>query len=570
MKKNDIAKPYIRAAYKHNRLGILTVILLTVLDGTFSPLMSVMLQEFVDTASGSGHFTILQLLVITLALTAAIALLSLLMREAVSHCLYRMDYQYRDKLFADLSRKNIASFASENTSTYISMLSTDADKVRTDYFDAIPGITSWTVALLSSLVLMLYYSWQLALVSIAFSALPILVSVAMGGIMEKQEKRVSTENGKFVGMVKDLLTGFSVVKSFRAEKETAGLYNKQNGETVRAKFHRYRSSKLIDTFSSISSFVMQFGIILVGAFFATRGWMTPGAVVAYMQLSGMLVTAISRLPAILAERRAARGLITKAAEALADNAEKSCGQNVKTLGSGIECRDLRFGYEAEKDVLQGVNLHFAPGKSYAVVGASGSGKSTILNLLLGGYDTYRGSITVGGTEMREIAPDSLYELLSIIQQNVFVFDATIEENITMFKSFPEAAIQSAIRRSGLEALVAEKGRAYRCGENGCNLSGGERQRISIARCLLKNTQVLLMDEATAALDAQTALNVTNAILDVDGLTRIIVTHKLDEAILKRFDEILVVRGGKIAEHGVYDTLMTDKGYFYALCSVSEG
>lgn len=457
MKKTDAAKPYIQAAFKNNHFRVLLIVLTVALESVFSPLMAVMLQEYVDTASGTGHFTVVQLLLITLGLTGALALVGLLLREVVSHCLYRMDFQYREKLFGELSRKNISSFGKENTADYISMLTSDADKVRTDYFAAISSITRYLVFFFASLALMLYYSWQLALVSMAFSALPILVSVAMGGKMERQEKRVSQENGRFVAMIKDLLTGFSVVKSFQAEKETTRLYNKQNGETVRTKYHRYRSSMLIHTVSEIAGFVMQCGIILVGAYFATLGWMSPGAVVAYMQLSGMLVSPLISLPDVLANRKAARGLIEKAAQALAVNGEKTGGKAVRGLGSGIFCRDLHFGYEEGKDILQGVNLRFEPGKSYAIVGVSGSGKSTVLNLLLGGYDSYRGSITMDGTEMRETDPDSLYELVSIIQQNVFVFDATIEENITMFKKFPEEAIRQAIRFSGLEALVDEKG-----------------------------------------------------------------------------------------------------------------
>jgi ABC-type multidrug transport system fused ATPase/permease subunit len=209
------------------------------------------------------------------------------------------------------------------------------------------------------------------------------------------------------------------------------------------------------------------------------------------------------------------------------------------------------------------------GKKYAVVGASGSGKSTLLNLLMASYSHYNGSIYYDDVELKNISGEQLYEIESIIQQNVFVFNATIIENITMFRDFPQEEVQRAIRLSGLSALIEEKGEGYLCGENGCGLSGGEKQRISIARSLLKQSQVLLVDEATASLDAETAYHVSSAILDLQGITAIVVTHALDEALLKRYDTILTMKNGQIIEEGSFDALIEKKGYFYSLFTISQ-
>ena len=212
---------------------------------------------------------------------------------------------------------------------------------------------------------------------------------------------------------------------------------------------------------------------------------------------------------------------------------------------------------------------FEAGKAYAVVGASGSGKSTLLNLLTLPGMAYQGQILLDGTELRTIAPEALYEAASVIQQNVFVFNASIRDNVTMFRNFPPEELAQAIRRAHLEPLLAERGEGYLCGENGSGLSGGEKQRISIARSLLKRSSILLADEATAALDAQTAHQVTSDILSLSGVTRIIVTHTLDQTALRRCDGILVLKDGCIAESGTFDALMAQKGYFYALYTVSQ-
>ena len=182
---------------------------------------------------------------------------------------------------------------------------------------------------------------------------------------------------------------------------------------------------------------------------------------------------------------------------------------------------------------------------------------------------YQGSIRLDGTELRDVLPESLYAVMSVIQQNVFVFNASIRDNVTMFRAFPQDALDDAIAHAHLTGLLAERGEAYRCGENGVGLSGGEKQRISIARTLLKKSSVLLADEATAALDAKTAHAVTSDLLDLTGMTRIIVTHNLEASALRRFDRILVMKDGRIEETGTFDELMAGKGYFYALFTVSQ-
>lgn len=152
---------------------------------------------------------------------------------------------------------------------------------------------------------------------------------------------------------------------------------------------------------------------------------------------------------------------------------------------------------------------------------------------------------------------------------MFVFDASIRENITMFRDFPAADVDDAIALSGLSELIAQHGENYQCGENGRGLSGGEKQRISIARSLLQKSSVLLADEATAALDAQTAYQVTDDILKLDGITRIIVTHALAGPLIRQYDGIIVLKDGRIVENGTFEDLMEQKGYFYALYTIAQ-
>ena len=336
------------------------------------------------------------------------------------------------------------------------------------------------------------------------------------------------------------------------------------------KKHRRKVSTIISCIGSVTGITAQLGVFLIGAFLALSGHnITPGMLIAFVNLMNFVIQPIATVPGILANRKAALALIDKLAEALHSNVRSEgisvCGE----LQNGIEIKDLSYAYDTDKTVLHNINTYFESGKSYALVGPSGSGKSTLLNLLMASTNQYTGEILYDETELREISSESLYELVSMIQQNVFVFNSSIRDNITMFHDFNSSETDRAISLSGLDMLIQKHGEDYKCGENGNALSGGEKQRISIARSLLRKSPVLLVDEATAALDAETAFHVTSSILNLEGLTRIVVTHALDETLLKKYDKILTLKDSRIVESGCFDELMEQKGFFYSLYTISQ-
>lgn len=370
--------------------------------------------------------------------------------------------------------------------------------------------------------------------------------------------------------VKDALSGFAVMKSFKAEAELGQIFLGVTRDVEEAKRRKETLSSLIQSMGMIAGIVAQMAVFVLGAYLALSGrGITPGMVMAFVQLMGLAANPIAQVPPLLARRKAAGVLLDKMAEVLSFNLREEGREVTAQLSEAIELLDVSFAYEEDTPVLRHISTRFDAGKSYAVVGASGSGKSTLLNLLMAGSSRYEGEIRYDGVELRQMSSASLYDITSLVQQNVFVFNSSLQDNITMFRDFKEEEVERAIQLSGLSAFRNERGADYPCGENGTGLSGGERQRISIARALLRQTPVLLVDEATAALDAQTAYHVTDSILKLKDLTRIVVTHRLEETLLRCYDRILVLKNGHIVETGTLEELMEEKGYFYSLYQVSQ-
>lgn len=571
MKHKPLKKELTAQFYQKNRLNFGIALFGALLSGSLNLIVSWIMQQLIDVASGAeGTFGFETLAWISGGFLIFCAAVMLLTYFSEPRFLARAMRQYRDFAFRRLTEKSISSFRDESTATYLSALTNDAASIEADDLAQQLSVITKLVTAAGALAMMLYYSPLLTAVAIGLTLLPLVASLLTGKQLQTLERRVSDRNRDFTAALTDCLNGFSVVKTFRAEREIFRLFSESNRALEQEKFRKNRVRRMVGMIGAGTGIVAQLSVFLIGAGMALNGYgLTAGTVILFVNLMNFLIEPVATLPGLLASRRAARGLIEKLAEAL-ERSDGAVGtRQLAPLHEGLRLEHVSFGYEEGKDVLHDVSVVFEAGKAYAVVGGSGCGKSTLLHLLSASCTGYCGTIHFDDTELREIAPESLYEQISVIQQNVFVFDASLRDNITMFRDFPHDAVDSAIERAHLNALVEERGEGYRCGEGGKGLSGGEKQRVSVARSLLKRSSVLLADEMTAALDAKTAHEVTSDLLALDGITRIVVTHGLEEALLRRYDGIIVLKDGRIAEQGRFDELMAQRGYFYALFTVAQ-
>lgn len=539
--------------------------------GSLNLILSWIIQQLMDTAAGeSGALSFRTLLLISAGFVLLCAGLSLLNYASQPRFLERAMRQYKDFAFKKLIGKSISSFRDESAAGYLSALTNDAASIETNYLAQMLAMITKAVTFIGALLLMCRYSLLMTAIAAGLTVLPLIASLLTGNRLQAVESRVSERNGEFTAALSDCLAGFTVVKNFRAEREIFRLFAQSNKALEHEKFTGRRIKTLVGMIGAVTGIFAQLGVFIAGVYLSMKdGSMTPGAVVLFVNLMNFIISPIAELPGLLACRKAALGLVDKLAAALERSSSREGSETLNKLEHGIRLENVSFAYEPGKTVLHGINAEFEAGKAYALVGGSGSGKSTLLNLLMAAETNYSGHILADGIELSDISTESLYGTMAAIQQNVFVFNASIKDNVSMFRDFPKTEMDEAIARAHLGALIRERGEDYLCGENGSGLSGGEKQRISIARSLLKKSSVLLADEVTAALDAQTAHRVSSDILDLQGITRIVVTHTLEESLLRRYDKIFVLRGGRIEEAGSFADLMANKGYFYALFTVAQ-
>ena len=561
---NKSVKYYI---YKGNLLNFIVLTFVSLFQTAAMIMISLMLEKVMAIATAKDLEALYEQGIIFLILLVLSVLAYILVTYLKPKYQKRAITQYKNNVYEHILEKNIANFNKYNTSTYISALTNDVKKIEEDYlFSAFDLITNITL-LFSTIVVMLIYSPLLTISGIILSLLPFIGAIIVGGKLAFHEKEISDQNASFMHFIKDNLIGFSTVKVFKSEQKIKELFVKNNNVLENKKASKTKTLALMEMVQTVLSLVSQFGVFFIGAFISIKtGDIAPSVILLFVQLMNYIISPLMQIPSSLSKRLACKPIFAKISEIIQTDNDNNQGETIDNINE-ISVSNLKFMYD-DKVVLNDITHKFEKNKSYAIVGTSGSGKTTLINLLLGKFNNYSGNIYYNDTELKKISIDSLFEISSFVEQNVFVFDDSIINNITMYSNIEEELLNEAINKSGLAKLIEEKGPDYRCGENGCNLSGGEKQRISIARALVKKSQLLLLDEATSALDNETSASITNNLLAIDNTTKIMITHRLDEEILSKFDEIIVMKNGNIVEYGNYKKLMDNNATFKSLVELN--
>lgn len=559
-------KEFIRQFYKKNKLNLILSIISSILLGVLMLAISIILQVVIDIASNGTINQLYKVGLLFIGLVVVGILVYLLNNTVIPCFVAKAIKQYKQYAFSLIVKQSNTEFKEKGQDQFVSSLTNDIVTIENEYIAKIPSLVFNIVIFIGALVLMFINNYILTIVGIVLSLLPFVLTLLFGPKIEKNEVKVAKSNEDFLHLNNDVLSGYSVIKSFKVESKIISLFNKSNEDLEKAKTKKNKLALDVEGIITIASIVAQFGVFFVGAYLClTTSNFTAGSIVLFVQLMNYVVGPLGQIPQIIAKRSAAIPLINKMSEICKSN--ENLNETLATFDNNITFKNVTFKYD-EKVIIDNFSYTFEKNKSYAIVGPSGAGKSTILNLLMGLYKDYEGSINYDENEISSLNQDSIYDVLSLIEQKVFMFDASLYNNITMYNEYSKDEIDDAINKANLVTLVNEKGIDYVCGQGGSNLSGGERQRISIARSLLKKSKLLLVDEATSALDNQTSLSISNEILALKDTTKIVITHRLDEVTLRKYDHILVLKDGKLVEDGSFDKLVNENGLFSSMYKIS--
>lgn len=475
----------------------------------------------------------------------------------------------QNKLFSHLMKSDLSFFNRHQSGELISRLTNDISVLRFSVSTAVVGIGKDAISLLAMIFVMFYRDWMLA--SIAFFLLPtiILPISKISRRMRKVTYNTQDQFGKITGQLSQIFQGIRVVKSYSMEGYEI---NRVHGATTRVcdlmiKATRIRSTThpIIEVLGGLSSML----VIGYGGWQVIQGTRTAGDFISFMAAMLLCYEPLKRLGALNSNLQEGFAAAKRVFEVIDTQPTIISKVDAKPLNVGegtVDFKDVTFWYNPEVEALRGINLSIPRGNTVALVGASGSGKSTIMNLIPRFYDVTSGDILIDGQSIRDVTLDSLRHHIGLVSQEVMLFDDTIYNNIAYgsLDSSPEniyAAAKAAAAHEFIEALP--QGYDTLAGENGVVLSGGQRQRIAIARAMLKNAPILLLDEATSALDTHSERFVQEALEKLmTGKTTLIVAHRLSTIV--GADTIYVLDKGQIVEQGNHEELIDKNGYYAAL------
>ena len=590
--RNPLSQSFFQGNWKNLFMAVLGTTVLSV--GILS--VPQLMQILIDFLSGNHRYSMHQIILMAVAVLLMVSFSGLCTYYFRTKFSTKAVFQYRQMAYHYLSKKKVTEFYRQNTAVYLSALNTDLQKIKEDFLDQIPILSQIVICGIGAVLVMIRYNFFLAMMACLISLIPFFAALFSGRNMEKIEENLSKENAEYLAFLKDFAVGFTIIKSYKVEGIFSALHDKICQKVEARMEEREKCVEKINYFAAISGYITQFAILLLCAVVAYRSKsISVGTVLAFSRLINYIIDPVTELPGMLSKARTAYALseqfwekIGKGEQEEQQEQQQKSGEIVKdgyhqhtdtdshekalpipSLQGDICFSRLSFSYIPEKQVLKDFTLRVKEGEKLILLGASGSGKSSILKLLMGIERSQGGEISIGNRQLSTLPEESLFRSISYIQQEVFIFDGSIYENITLFQDYGKEELELAIEKSGLKNLISEKGLDYPCGENGAALSGGERQRINIARSLLRKTPILLADEITAALDKENSYLVLDSLLSLENITEILVLHDLDSRILNRVDRICVLKEGEIVEEGIFSELMEKKGYFYSLFTMEQ-
>lgn len=544
-------------------------IIFTIVDAANATAFALIIKEFTNTAVGGRIDDFKRILVLSILFLVWNSFIQFMKESSQGYLIYLKTKKMQSMLIQSLLMKKTNYIEPSEEDKYLSIVSNDINVYQNDYLKSKFKLIHNIVRASSSIYLLLIYSKWIFAVAIIFSMFPLLVSKIFANKLADFKKKASDYKIEQVSFLKEMISGLSIFKSFNVEKLIEDRAFEKIEKVEKANLMSLIFGSLVSSISGLfgtAVFIVVFG---VGTYQVIIGAITIGALIGGVQLINNVVypsidisNNINMINSTKFIRERFEKLISEKEE------EEEISKDIGSFDS-IKMENVEYSYNNTNFAVKNINMEFEKNKKYAIVGRSGSGKSTLLKLLLNPKANYKGKININDQSVKNIDNKSYRKLIGVVNQSEFIFDGSIKDNITLFNEYTEEEINMAIKKARVDSILEEKELNLETKINSNTLSGGEKQRISVARCLLRKSKIMLFDEVTSALDNIIAADIEKTIVEMDEVTSIVITHRLNKDYLEEFDKIIVVDGGQIVEQGSFDTLMSEDTLFKSLFILKE-
>ena len=473
----------------------------------------------------------------------------------------------RGDLFARIEHLPLRYIDTHKHGDIMSRMTNDVENISNTVSTSIASLFSGALTLVGTIAIMLWYSPLMTLVSMITVPLTLLFGTKVGGKMRKLFSKQQAILGRLNGHVEEMVTGHKTVTAYGRDKRAIEEFTEMSVEMKKTSI---RAQIFGGVMGPVMNFLGNFGFLLiaaVGGYLALQGSISVGVIQAFLIYARQFTRPINEIANQYAQIQTAMAGAERVFAIMDEPSEPNFGKLYpETIRGEIELKNVVFSYVPNKQVLKGLDLSVAPGQKIAIVGATGAGKTTIVNLLTRFYDIDSGEILLDGMELRDIERDTLRKNIAIVLQDTVLFSDTIGYNIRYGRlDATDEEVREAAKMANADSFISRLPNGYdtELAESGSNLSGGQRQLISIARAILADPKILILDEATSSVDTRTEMHIQSAMVALmKNRTSLIIAHRL--STIRDADKIVVIENGVVAEAGSHDELLAQEGAYYRL------